>query len=132
MYVLKLSCPYARPHTRWPVTGMPTMSLGLMYVYRVNVHSLVTVCYWVFRVSAFWWLYKKAKPFPFPLVFLEFLCMRVASIVYLDFLDAQGGYYTTIVYIHLHSFFAIQFNSRKTLLLLLNVESNKILLLLNS
>jgi hypothetical protein len=64
----------------------------------------------VFRVSAFWWLQKKAKPFPSPLVFLEFLCMRVASIVYLDFLDAHGGYYTAIVYIHLHSFFAIQFN----------------------
>jgi hypothetical protein len=26
-----LSCPYARPHTWWPVTGMPVISL------RVNV-----------------------------------------------------------------------------------------------
>ncbi len=58
--------------------------------------------------------------------------MRVVSIVYLDFLDVHGDYYMATVYIHLHSFFAIQFNSRKTLLLLLNVESNKILLLLNS
>jgi hypothetical protein len=86
----------------------------------------------VFRVSAFWWLYKRAKPFPFPLVFLKFLYMRVASIVYLDFLDAHSGYYMAIIYIHLHSFFAIQLNSRRTLLLLLNVESNKILLMLNS
>jgi hypothetical protein len=104
-----MSCPYARLHTWWPVTGMPTMSLGLMYVYRVNVHSSVTVCYWVFRVSVFWWLYKRAKPFPSPLVFLEFLCMRVTFIIYLDFLDAHGDYYIAIVYIHLHSFFAIQF-----------------------
>ncbi len=86
----------------------------------------------MFRVSSFWWLYKRAKPFPSPLVFLEFLCMRVASIVYFDFLDAHSGYYMATVYIHLHSFFAIQFYSRKTLLLLLNVESNKILLMLNS
>ncbi len=86
----------------------------------------------MFRVLTFWWLYKRAKLFPSPLVFLEFLCMRIASIHYLDFLDAHGGYYTATVYIHLHSFFAIQFNSRKTLLLLLNVESNKILLMLNS
>jgi hypothetical protein len=34
--------------------------------------------------------------------------MRVASMVYLDFLDAHGGYYTATVYIHFHSFFAIQ------------------------
>jgi hypothetical protein len=108
------------------------MSLGLMYVYRVNVHSLVTVCYWVFRVSTFWWLYKKAKPFPSPLVFLEFFCMRVASIVYLDFVDAHGDYYTATVYIHLHSFFAIQFNSRKTPLSVLHVESHKFLLLVSS
>jgi len=40
--------------------------------------------------------------------------MRVASIVYLDFLDAHGGYYMATVYIHVRSFFAIQFNSRKT------------------
>ncbi len=58
--------------------------------------------------------------------------MRVASIVYLDFLDIHSGYYTTTVYIHLHAFFAIQFNFRKTLLLLLNVERNKFLLVLNS
>jgi hypothetical protein len=58
--------------------------------------------------------------------------MRIASIIYLDFLDAHSGYYTATVYIHLHSFFAIQCNSRKTILLLLNVESNKILLMLNS
>jgi len=41
--------------------------------------------------------------------------MRVASIVHLDFLDAHGGYYTATIYIHLHYFFAIHFNSRKTL-----------------
>ncbi len=58
--------------------------------------------------------------------------MRVASIVYLDFLDAHGGYYTATVYIHLHSFFAIQFNSRKTPLLVLHVESNIFLLLVSS
>ncbi len=58
--------------------------------------------------------------------------MRVASIVYLDFLDAHGGYYTAIVYIHVHSFFAIQFNSRKTPLYVLHVESHKFLLLVNS
>ncbi len=110
----------------------PSYLLGLMYDCRVNVRSSVTARYQVFRVSAFWWLYKRAKPFPSPLVFLEFLCMRVASIIYLDFLDAHGSYYTATVYIHFHSFFAIQFNSRKTLLLLLNVESNKILLMLNS
>jgi hypothetical protein len=36
--------------------------------------------------------------------------MRVASIVYLDFLDAHNGYYMATAYIHLHSFFAIQFS----------------------
>ncbi len=77
-------------------------------------------------------VYKKAKFCPFPLVFLEFFCMRAASIFYLDFLDAHGGYYMATVYKQLHSFFAILFNSRKTLPLLLNVESNKILLMLNS
>jgi hypothetical protein len=86
----------------------------------------------VFRVSAFWWLYKRAKPFPSPLVFLEFLCMKLASIVYLDFLDAHSGYYTAIVYIHLHSFFAIQFNFRKTPLSVLHVESQRFLLLVSS
>jgi len=71
-------------------------------------------------------------PFPSPLVFLKFLYMRVAFIVYLDFLDAHGGYYMATVYIHLHSFFAIQFNSKKTLLLLFNVESNKFFFMFNS
>jgi hypothetical protein len=41
--------------------------------------------------------------------------MRVASIFYLDFLDAHVGYYTATVYTQLHSFFVILFNSRKTL-----------------
>ncbi len=86
----------------------------------------------MFRVSAFWWLYKRAKPFTYPLVFLEFLCMRIASIVYLDFLDAHSGHYTATVYIHFHSFFAIQFNSRKTTLFVLHVESHKFLLLVSS
>ncbi len=30
----------------------------------------------MFRVLAFWWLYKRAKPFPSPLVFLKFLCQE--------------------------------------------------------
>jgi hypothetical protein len=64
-----------------------------------------------------WWLYKRAKLCPSPLVFLEFLCMKAASIFYLDFLDAHSGYYTTTVYIELHSFFAILFNSRKIIFL---------------
>jgi len=58
--------------------------------------------------------------------------MRVASIVYLDFLDAHGGYYTATVYIHVHSFFAIQFNSRKTTLSVLHVESHRFLSLVSS
>ncbi len=58
--------------------------------------------------------------------------MRVAFIVYLDFLDAHGGYYTTTIYIHVHSFFAIQFNFRKTPLFVLHVESHKFLLLVSS
>jgi len=58
--------------------------------------------------------------------------MRVASIVYLDFLDAHGGYYTATVYIHLHSFFAIQFNFRKTPLSMFHVESHRFLLLVSS
>jgi len=33
--------------------------------------------------------------------------MKVASIVYLDFLDAHGGYYAATVYIHVHSFCVI-------------------------
>jgi len=41
--------------------------------------------------------------------------MRVVSIVHLDFLNAHGGYCTATIYIHLHYFFAIYFNSRKTL-----------------
>ncbi len=86
----------------------------------------------MFRVSTFWGLYERTKPFPSPLVFLEFLCMRVASIVYLDFLDAHGGDYTAIIYVHLHSFFAIQFNSRKTPLSVLHVESHIFLLLVSS
>jgi hypothetical protein len=61
------------------------------------------VRYQVFRVSAFWWLYKKAKLFPSPLVFIEFLCMKIASIVYLDFLDAHGGYYTATCEPHRHN-----------------------------
>jgi hypothetical protein len=56
--------------------------------------------------------------------------MRVASIVHLDFLDAHGGYYTAIIYIHLHYFFAIHFNSRKTIVSVLHVESHKFLELL--
>ncbi len=75
---------------------------------------------------------KRAKPFPSPLVFLEFFCMRVASIVYLDFLDAHGGYYMATAYIHLHSFFAIQFNSRKTPFSMLHVKSHRFLLLVSS
>ncbi len=58
--------------------------------------------------------------------------MRVASIVYLDFLDVHGGYYAVTVYIHVHSFCAIQFNSRKTPLSMLHVESHKFLLLVSS
>jgi len=58
--------------------------------------------------------------------------MRIASIFYLDFLNAHDGYYTATVYIHLHSFFAIQFNSRKTPLSVLHVESHKFLLLVSS
>jgi hypothetical protein len=85
----------------------------------------------MFRVSGFWWLYKRAKPFPSPLVFLEFLCMTVASIIYLDFLDAHSGNYTATVYIHFHSFFAIQFNSRKTPFSLLHVESQRFLWLVS-
>ncbi len=33
-----VSCPYAWPHTCQPVTGVPIMLLGLMYVLKVNVH----------------------------------------------------------------------------------------------
>jgi len=58
--------------------------------------------------------------------------MKVASIVYLDFLDAHDGYYTATVYIHVHSFFAIQFNYRKTPLSMLHVESHRFLLLVSS
>jgi hypothetical protein len=46
----------------------------------------------VFRVSTVWWFYKRAKPFLSSLVFLEFLVLRVVSIVYWDFLDAHGGH----------------------------------------
>jgi hypothetical protein len=86
----------------------PSYLLGLMYVLK-----------WLYAIrclgfQSFGGCMKGAKPFLSPLVFLEFLCMKVASIVYLDFLDAHGGYYMVTVYIHLHSFFAIQFNSRKT------------------
>jgi hypothetical protein len=77
-------------------------------------------------------LYKRAKPFLSPFSFSRIPCMRVASIVYLDFLDAHGGYYTATVYIHVHSFFAIQFNSRKTPLSVLHVESHRFLLLVSS
>jgi hypothetical protein len=56
--------------------------------------------------------------------------MRVASIVHLDFLDAHGGYCTATIYIHLHYFFAIYFNSRKTTISVLHVESHRFLELL--
>ncbi len=91
--------------------------LGLicMFVRLMCVHKwLYVIRYLGFQL---WWLYKKATLYPSPLVFLKFLCMRAISIFYLDFLDAHSGYYTAIVYIQLHSFFAILFNSRKTLFL---------------
>jgi hypothetical protein len=56
--------------------------------------------------------------------------MRVASIVHLDFLDAHGGYCTATIYIHLHYFFAIYFNSRKTTVSVLHVERHIFLELL--
>jgi len=58
--------------------------------------------------------------------------MRVASIVYLDFLDAHGGYYTATVYIHVHSFFVIQYNSKKTTICVLHVENHRFLSLVSS
>jgi len=48
------------------------------------------------------------------------------------FLDAHGGHYTTIVYIHYGFFLSLQSNSRKNYSLLLNVESSRFLLALNS
>jgi hypothetical protein len=56
--------------------------------------------------------------------------LRVASIVYWDFLDAHGGHYTATVYIRFHYFFAIHFNSRKTPVFVLHVESHRFLELL--
>ncbi len=53
----------------------PSCLLGLMYVYRVNVCSQVTICYQVVRVSTCWWLYKPSPSLLF-LVFLEFLCQE--------------------------------------------------------
>jgi hypothetical protein len=91
----------------------PCALLGLMH----GLRQLYASC---------WRRYKRSNPFFLFLVFLEFLVLRVASIVYWDFLDAHGGHYTATVYIRFHYFFAIHFNSRKTLFLLLNVESNKI------
>jgi hypothetical protein len=67
----------------------------------------------VFRVSTVWWFYKRAKPFPSSLVFLEFLVLRVASIVYWDFLDAHSGHYTATIYIRFHYFFVIHFQFYK-------------------
>ncbi len=63
----------------------------------------------MFRVSTVWWFYKRAKPFPSSLVFLEFLVLRVASIVLWDFLEAHSGHYTAIIYIRFHYFFSIHF-----------------------
>jgi hypothetical protein len=34
----QMSCPYAWPHTWWPVTGMSITPLRIMYVFRVDVH----------------------------------------------------------------------------------------------
>jgi hypothetical protein len=64
----------------------------------------------VFRVLAFWWLYKRAKPFPSPLVFLEFLCQE-------NCLHSQIGFFKCSRWLlhnhhlhtlHVHSFFAVQ------------------------
>ncbi len=85
----------------------PSCLLRLMYVYKVNVCSQVTVHYWMIRVSACWPLYKRQSPSLLLLVFIEFLCqgkfLSQSDIFFHSqtrFLDAHGGHYTTTIYIH--------------------------------
>ncbi len=73
---------------------------GLMYIFRVNVRSQVTVRYQVLRVSTCQCLYKKPNPSLFVLVFLEFLCQESFLHNQIGFLDVHGGYYTATIYIH--------------------------------
>ncbi len=75
----------------------------------------------MFRVSTFWWMYKRAKPFPSPLIFLEFLCHESYLHIHIRFSRSSrwllhGHHLYTL---HVHSFFAVQYTWEFHLSLLL-------------
>jgi hypothetical protein len=71
---LAMSCPYAWPHTWWPIMGMLIMPLRLMYILRL---LYVIRCFRVMACLGFqlcWRLYKRLSSSLLLSVFLEFLC----------------------------------------------------------
>jgi hypothetical protein len=70
----QLSCSYAWPNTWWPITNMPIVPLGLIYVFRI---LYVIRCFRVMACLGFhlcWQLHKRPTSSFFSLVFIECLC----------------------------------------------------------